>query len=213
MAAAAGAHHLPPPLPPLPLPACLQPCNAALTLSASPCIYPHQVEDDETPEMIMAKFAELERIQAAAAATKAAQGQAATATHPQAQPEQAAEAAGQQGEQGLPLGGNGGDPQQPAATQQQRAGGSEEGGLTEEQLLEVFKQVGGRAGGNELVGCVGPSIPVIQLLDRCHRHRRRIGKLPFTQLPACLASIATLPLPLPAPADQHVQCADGAGGQ
>lgn len=165
---------------------------------------PLQVEDDETPEMIMAKFAELERIQAAAAATKAAQGQAATATQPQSQPEQAAEAGGQQGEQGLPLGGNGGDPQQPAAAQQQRAGGSEEGGLTEEQLLEVFKQVGGRA---------GPSIPLIQLLDRYHCHRRRIDRLPLTQLPACLAAVATLPLPLPAPADQHVQCADGAGGQ
>ncbi|PRW51014.1 putative aarF domain-containing kinase chloroplastic [Chlorella sorokiniana] len=117
--------------------------------------YVGYVEDDETPEMIMAKFAELERIQAAAAAAKAAQGQqgaaAAAGQQQQQQQQQQQEQRGpghQDGEEGLQLGGAGGDPQQPAAAaqqqqqqqQQQVAGGSEEGGLTEEQLLEVFKQ-------------------------------------------------------------------------
>lgn len=129
-------HCLPPPPPPAAR--CRQPAAFPYPSRRTPSNQPStcQVEDDETPEMIMAKFAELERIQAAAAAAKAAQGPAGAAQ------QQQGEAGGEMGEQGPQLGGAGGDPQQPAATaQQQGAGGSEEGGLTEEQLLEVFKQV------------------------------------------------------------------------
>ena len=154
-----------------------------------------QVEDDETPEMIMAKFAELERIQAAAAAAKAAQP-------PPAE--------GQ--EQGPPLGGAGGDPQQPAAAEQQQqqqqqqqagAGGGEEGGLTDEQRLEVSTPVGGRRQGE------GRSLDAPRLLPSC-AYRQGTARWP-----AGLKSCLPCPRPLrPRPhADQHVQCAHRAGGQ
>ena len=132
----------PPPPPPLQAgcPHACCPCSAAPTGPLLPPLL--QVEDDETPEMIMAKFAELERIQAAAAAAKAAPPAAGSdAAARQAQGEQAQ----QQQQQQQPGQGAAGTQQQapaaaPAAAAPDGGGGGEEGGLSEAQLLEVFKQ-------------------------------------------------------------------------
>ena len=90
-----------------------------------------QVEDDETPEMITAKFAELERIQAAPSAPAAAAQLPAEATEEQEPLQQAA--AEQEG--GRPISAAPAPEPAPAAPQPQPGGG-----LTDAQLLEVFKQ-------------------------------------------------------------------------
>ncbi|KAL4425126.1 hypothetical protein ABPG77_008231 [Micractinium sp. CCAP 211/92] len=116
--------------------------------------YVGYVEDDETPEMIMAKFTELERIQAAADAARAAQAAAATTAPGGAAQQQAQQQEQQQLEDGQPQ--QAGLQQQAQQEQQQQqqqqdgaqpAGGlpfrelaDEAVGLTDEQLLEVFKQ-------------------------------------------------------------------------
>lgn len=122
-----------------------------------------QVEDDETPEMIMAKFAELERIKAAAEAARLAapayppadqgNGQPPTAAQevaagdPQlrlAQDQGQAQAKQQSGEEqgarpsdGLPFAAAAAAA---AAAVVRAAEGEGDGGLSEAQLLEVFRQ-------------------------------------------------------------------------
>jgi hypothetical protein len=118
-----------------------------------------QVEDDETPEMIMAKFAELERIKAAAEAAKSAASACPAGDVVSKPPSAAQEApagdlrpqlAQQQGQQQLEHqegeeqgAGAAGEPTLAAAAAAAAAAiraAEDEGGLTDEQLLEVFKQ-------------------------------------------------------------------------
>lgn len=118
-----------------------------------------QVEDDETPEMIMAKFAELERIKAAAEAAKSAASACPAGDVASKPPAAAQEApaghlrpqlAQQQGQQQLEHqegeeqgAGAAGEPTLAAAAAAAAAAiraAEDEGGLTDEQLLEVFKQ-------------------------------------------------------------------------
>jgi hypothetical protein len=81
---------------------------------------PVQVEDDETPEMIMAKFLELERIEKDAQESRKAAEVAGS---------EAGQSPGGEGEQA--------EPQAEAAG----AEGSDAQMLSDEQLLQVFKQV------------------------------------------------------------------------
>ncbi|KAL4447954.1 hypothetical protein ABPG75_005173 [Micractinium tetrahymenae] len=124
-------------------------CARKYTSTAMPSAvhYVGYVEDDETPEMIMAKFVELERIQAAADAARTAKA-AAAATDAQQQQEQQQQPGQQQQQpeqqqqqpehqqQPGQQQGSAPSPAGPGAQQQE----ADEGGLTEEQLLEVFKQ-------------------------------------------------------------------------
>ena len=116
------------------------------------------MEDDETPEMIMAKFMELERIQHAGAQARATRvADAAAAAAPGGGQQQQLQQQQQEGQQPSR---EQQDRQQPADAHQQQqqqqqldavasadaaadaddSGGGGAGGLSEAQLLEVFKQ-------------------------------------------------------------------------
>jgi hypothetical protein len=96
--------------------------------------YVGYVEDDETPEMIMAKFQELERIKQSAVEAKLAR--AAAATEQPAEPAAAVDAAGG-GEEVAAAAAAEAEADADAAAAHAQDGAQD---LSDEQLLQVFKQ-------------------------------------------------------------------------